>query len=127
MLILAVIDVESGFRLTAVSHQGARGLMQIRPIVVHELAPLLDPEAGANSDLLQHIDLDDPASNIRLGAFYLTRLKKSFSDLNAALAAYNWGPTRIRAQMADSEPIPQEYPAKVLAAYGRYKAAYNYN
>ncbi|HEV8344080.1 MAG TPA: lytic transglycosylase domain-containing protein [Candidatus Binatia bacterium] len=116
LLILAVIEVESRFRPTAVSARGARGLMQIRPDVAAALADAADIEnwAGKNS-------LDDPVINIRLGIFYLSQLKQSFKDLKLALTAYNLGPTALKSRMEEQGPIPFDYARKVLSIHRIYK------
>lgn len=111
-LILAVISVESSFRNDAVSSKGARGLMQIRPFVASSLAREVNLATWEGEDSLY-----DPSLNIKLGVFYLSYLKKSFRDLRLALAAYNWGPTKIRNIMADEGSVPVEYAAKVLSTY----------
>ena len=76
MLVLAVIKVESSFQYLAVSPVGARGLMQIRPFVANAIAPEVNikPWHGIDS-------LDDPVLNIKIGVFYLSRLKKRFKDM----------------------------------------------
>ncbi len=115
MLVLAVIKVESSFQHLAVSPVGARGLMQIRPFVANAIAPEVDinPWHGIDS-------LDDPVLNIKIGVFYLSRLKLRFRDTKLALTAYNWGPTRIRYRLKNSDQIPLEYARKVLSAYYFY-------
>ncbi len=40
-----------------------------------------------------------------------------FGDLQVALTAYNWGPTRIRQKLAAKESMPTEYAAKVLSVH----------
>lgn len=115
MLVLAVIKVESSFQHLAVSPVGARGLMQIRPFVANAIAPEVDinPWHGIDS-------LDDPVLNIRIGVFYLSRLKKRFRDMKLALTAYNWGPTKIGYKLKNRGQIPLGYARKVLSAYHFY-------
>jgi soluble lytic murein transglycosylase-like protein len=76
-LVLAVIDVESNFDRFALSHAGARGLMQVMPFWLDEL--------GRPDDNLFRID-----TNLRYGCtilrFYMDREK---GDLIKALARYN--------------------------------------
>lgn len=116
MLILAVITVESRFQHTAVSAKGARGLMQIRPLVAAALAKEIEL---ARWDGIE--SLNDPVLNIRIGAFYLSRLQQRFKDLKLALAAYNWGPTEIQRRLKTGEPVPSRYVTRVLAVYERYR------
>jgi soluble lytic murein transglycosylase-like protein len=76
-LVLAVIDVESNFDRFALSHAGARGLMQVMPFWLDEL--------GRPDDNLFRIE-----TNLRYGCtilrFYMDREK---GDLIKALARYN--------------------------------------
>ncbi len=82
-LIKAVIKVESDFEPSAVSHVGARGLMQIMP------------ETGRDLGLT---DAFDPRENIFAGVRYLKELLTRFrGDLPLVLAAYNAGPDRVDA------------------------------
>lgn len=114
LLVLAVISVESRFQDAAISTDGARGLMQIRPLVANALAE----ELGST---LHPLNLDDPILNIKLGVFYLCHLKKTFRDLSLALTAYNWGPTEIKNRIEGDEEVPLEYAMKVLSAYHDYR------
>lgn len=76
-LVLAVMDVESGFDRFAISSAGALGLMQIMPFWLHELQ---QPQAN----------LFDIATNLRMGCTilkYYVDLEKG--DMRRALARYN--------------------------------------
>lgn len=115
ILVLAIINVESRFQHGAVSTEGARGLMQVRPIVVRALAEERDLEPWAEEK-----SLDDPVLNIRIGVQYLHSLKRDFRDLRVALTAYNWGPTEIRNRLEEDEMLPLEYAMKVLSTYHSY-------
>ncbi len=115
LLVLAVIQVESRFQVSAVSPVGARGLMQIRPFVGLALAPKI------GLPYLQDVEgLHDPIANIKLGVFYLSYLKKKFGDLRLALTAYNWGPTEIRSRLINNRTVPQGYASRVLSTYQLY-------
>lgn len=111
LLILAVIQVESRFDPQAVSSRGAHGLMQVRRIVVTELV-----DEGKISGSRHH-DLKDPSVNIKVGASYLAYMIDMFGDVEVALAAYNWGPTRIRQKVEAREPVPSKYANKVLSVH----------
>ncbi|HWP58251.1 MAG TPA: lytic transglycosylase domain-containing protein [Candidatus Acidoferrales bacterium] len=121
MLVVALIDVESRFQTEAVSHRGARGLMQVRPDVVDELAqnggPLTDFKAEAKNPHFLH----DPSTNIKIGVSYLSYLKKKFRDLRLALVAYNWGPTKTRKILDEEQEIPEDYATRVLSTYDAYR------
>lgn len=76
-LVLAVIDVESNFDRFAVSHAGARGLMQVMPFWLAEI--------GRPDDNLFHIE-----TNLRLGCTILRYYyDMEDGDLQRALARYN--------------------------------------
>ena len=113
MLVLAVINVESRFHHQKTSPDGARGLMQIRPFVGSNLAEqteMVEDWEGAES-------LDDPILNVKLGIFYLGSLKKRFKNMELALTAYNWGPTRVQSRLEEDEPISLDYAERVLSNY----------
>lgn len=76
-LVLAVIDVESNFDRFAISHAGARGLMQVMPFWLDEI--------GRPGD-----DLFDIHTNLRFGCTILKLyLKRERGDRTRALARYN--------------------------------------
>lgn len=114
-LIMAVVHVESRFEPKAVSERGARGLMQID----HRTARHL----GLRNPL-------DPMANLRAGIRYLSRLRKLFSgDDVLALAAYNAGPTRVRAAgpaMPDIEET-REFVQQVLSEAKNFRAQFQPN
>ncbi len=78
-LVAAVVRAESAFDPRAVSHKGARGLMQLMP-------------ATASRFGLSFAEIHDPAKNLDAGARYLAWLIERFGgDVLRALAAYNAG------------------------------------
>jgi soluble lytic murein transglycosylase len=109
--VLAVIDVESGGRNFAVSHVGARGLMQILPATGEFVAEQIGVPWGGPSTLF------DPAANVRLGVSYLVGMIERYANVRTALAAYNWGPGQIARCVRRGEAIPRAYADRVLAAY----------
>lgn len=94
-LVLALIRQESSFRPEALSHSGARGLMQLMvPTAKDVLRP--SEQKGFTPD-----DLYRPDLNIRLGVRYLERLRRAFKGhLPVSLAAYNAGIGRMRKWMS---------------------------
>jgi soluble lytic murein transglycosylase-like protein len=79
-LLYAVAEIESHLEPNATSAAGARGLLQLMPTT------------GAMLDL----DIDTPTSNVLAGARYLRQLLNEFGgSSDAALAAYNAGPTAV--------------------------------
>jgi soluble lytic murein transglycosylase-like protein len=76
-LVLAVIDIESNFDRFALSHAGARGLMQVMPFWLDEI--------GRPGD-----DLFDIHTNLRLGCTILRHyLDRERGNRVKALARYN--------------------------------------
>jgi len=90
-LIWSVIRQESVFNSNAVSHRGARGLMQLMPTT----ADYISKKSGLGKVPKQELFL--PPINIQLGSLYLADLLKRFDNQPAlAIAAYNAGPTRVK-------------------------------
>lgn len=79
-LLKAVIMAESAGHPGAVSHAGAKGLMQLTDSTAADMGVT---------------DVFDPAQNIDGGARYLRKLLDRFGDLPKALAAYNAGPKTV--------------------------------
>ncbi len=80
-LVRAVIQVESDFNPSCVSHKGARGLMQLMPATARRF--------GVKQ-------IHDPEENIHGGVQYLAYLTRLFrDDLPRALAAYNAGENAV--------------------------------
>ncbi len=106
-LVYAVIEVESNFDASAISHAGAEGLMQIMPETQKDL--------GVR-------DSFDPEENIDAGVRYLREQINRFGDLKLALAAYNAGPSQVeRYKGVPPFDETQRYVGKVLALYNNMK------
>jgi soluble lytic murein transglycosylase len=87
--------------------------MQILPSTGEELAHKADlPWRGPDS-------LFDPILNVKLGVAYIAQLESSFGEMPAALAAYNWGPRRIRERLQRGHSLPAEYVRRVMTSYDR--------
>lgn len=80
-LLAAVAKQESGFKATAVSHAGARGLMQLMPGTARGL--------GVRNSF-------DPEQAIDGAARLLRDHLRTFGSTSLALAAYNAGPGAVR-------------------------------
>jgi len=117
LLVVAIIDVESDFDEDAVSARGARGLMQIKPSTLHDVASRQGLKLTAEEVAA------DPALQVRLGIRYLKQLHQSFGDLDLALMAYNAGPTRLRkAIKSDGEVEPfRRYARLVRRDFRRFR------
>jgi len=103
-LIKAIIRVESGFNPTAVSHKGARGLMQLMP--------------GTASQLNVSNPLD-PQQNIEGGVRHFKYLLSRFdNDVRLSLAAYNAG-EEVVSKTGAIPPYREtmDYVGKVLHFY----------
>lgn len=102
--IASVAFIESSFRPTAESNKGARGLMQIRPLVM-KIMGVTDPW--------------DPYQNVMAGAGYLRYCFERYrSHPNAtylALAAYNIGPGRVE-KLTGSDSA-KRFVSKVMGVY----------
>lgn len=86
VLLLAVIEHESGFSKRVRGRHGEIGLMQIKPSTAKWMAS----RSGVSYDGEQ--TLEDPGKNIRVGAAYLAFLRDRFARHgHHYLAAYNMG------------------------------------
>jgi soluble lytic murein transglycosylase len=115
LLIVAVIRKESAFKRCAISREGARGLMQLKPSTGREVAKKTGDALGDRDGLY------DPELNVRLGAAYLAELVRRFHGLESALLAWNVGPTAFRQGRFDPS-LRQRYQGRVLADFQRLKA-----
>ena len=89
--ILSIIRQESEFDLSANSHAGAKGLMQLMPLtakLVSKQAKLPYSKSRLTSD---------PEYNINLGSHYIAGLILQYDGAYPfAVAAYNAGPNRVK-------------------------------
>ncbi len=108
-VVLALIAVESSGNPAALSHVGARGLMQLRPATAQAESERLGLLWKGDNSLF------DPVVNVQLGISYLSRLVERFGDLETALVAYNWGPTRIARCMRRGRELPDRYRDRVMS------------
>ncbi|MFN3592332.1 MAG: lytic transglycosylase domain-containing protein, partial [Thermaurantiacus sp.] len=108
LLLASLVEVESGFRIDAVSPKGALGLTQVMPATARELG-VANPER-----LLVDVELALDA-----GARYLVHLHRRFgNDLPLLLAGYNSGPGAvIRHGGVPDYPETRAYVRRVLAGY----------
>ena len=116
-LVLAVIQVESSGYNFAVSPVGAMGLMQLMPATAEGVARRIGLRWVGPTTLF------DPVSNVQLGVLYLRELLDRYGSVTTALAAYNWGPTRIAERLRRGEPVPALYAQRVLCVYEKAKHA----
>ena len=103
-LVLAVIGIESGGKIDAVSSAGAQGLMQLIP---------------ATAERFSVTNSNDPTQNIKGGVAYLDWLMNEFdNDPLMVIAAYNAGEGAVRkAGGVPNYVETRNYVPKVLAAW----------
>lgn len=125
---------ESLYRSTALSHAGAIGVMQIMPKTGSKVAAMLDEPSYSPAVL------EDPATNVRYGVFYLGALLDRFEGCwPMAVAGYNAGPVNVSSwyrpwkgkrmpidDWVESLPLrePRTYVKKVSENYAVYTALY---
>jgi soluble lytic murein transglycosylase-like protein len=100
-LLYAVAKIESNLRPDVTSESGARGLLQLMPSTGAMLA----------------LDIDEPRSNVLAGARYLRQMFDRFASSDAALAAYNAGPTAVERAGGPPSPGVVAYVVKVTALW----------
>src|SRR6266404_3702486 len=110
-LAIEVATAESGMNAnTPDSSAGAIGLFQLMPATAAQMG----------------VDPRDPVQNIDGGVRYLRQMLARFSDVAAALGAYNWGPGAVSGAIAKYGPdwlshAPSEtrsYVARILGNLG---------
>ncbi len=119
VLVLAIIEVESGWDPDAVSRADAHGLMQL-------LLPTLEREATVTA--LDSVDAHDPVVNVRAGVRFFGRLVRQFSDPDLAMVAYNAGPYRVTRYLQSEQGIPERlwvYPRAIRRAEERLRRHVN--
>ncbi|MBD3332754.1 transglycosylase SLT domain-containing protein [candidate division GN15 bacterium] len=118
MFTLAVILTESSFRKGQTSNVGARGLMQVVPLVGEDVAPRAGVDWQGNETLYE------PVANIKMGTRHLFEQILKFKDVKQALVAYNVGETRLRSLMRENKPLPRRYLNRVMEYYEMLKETY---
>jgi soluble lytic murein transglycosylase-like protein len=115
LFVAAIVRAESMFARSAVSHRGAKGLMQLMPATGRYLSKV------SNIELKAINDLHNPETNIKLGIWYLKYLERRFSgSRERQLVAYNWGPTNLLRALSSGTSFPREsmqYVEKVLSRH----------
>ena len=105
VLIYAIMHRESSFKKMAMSHKGARGLMQLMP---------------ATAARFGVTNIFDPRQNIDAGARYMRWLLNYFDgDVRLALAGYNAGEGAVLKYGRRVPPYreTQEYVARITQRY----------
>jgi soluble lytic murein transglycosylase-like protein len=119
LFVAAVIRSESMFRHGATSSRGAKGLMQLMPSTGKYIS---EREKIA---LTRAEDLNDPATNVRLGIAYLKYLDRKFNgNRERVLIAYNWGPSNVLLSMRGGVKPPTQslqYAKTILSAHNQWQ------
>jgi len=106
LLIYAQMHQESSFKLKALSHKGASGLMQLMPGTARRLGVT---------------NIYDPKQNIEGGVRYMRMLLDMFGqDVRLALAGYNAGEGAVMKYGNNIPPYNEtrEYVRRISARYG---------
>lgn len=106
VIIKAMVQAESSFRIHVVSSKGAYGLMQLMPRTAEELG----------------VDPTNPVENLIGGIRYFKQMRNKFMGYTTlALAAYNAGPKRIIGLKIPKIRETRRYVKLVYKLYYRYK------
>lgn len=111
-LLTAQVAQESGWNPNAVSHAGAKGLMQIMPDTARDLGI--------------HGSEFDPKKSLEAGAKYMGSLLKRYGgDVQKALTAYNWGMGNLEKKgMGNAPEEARNYAPQIIA---RMQASQRYS
>jgi hypothetical protein len=111
VLALAIASVESNFNALALSHAGAKGVMQIMPATAEK-------EFGISASRLY-----DAKVNVRIGIAFIKQLLHTYKQrIDIALSHYNGG-SRVKNKYGRLRVMPstKNYVNKVLAARYQYE------
>jgi soluble lytic murein transglycosylase-like protein len=119
IMLLSIIKIESNFSIHKHGKHGEIGLMQIKPSTGKWIAKKNGLTWKGPKTL------EDPASNIQIGAAYLSFLKDQFSSRQPLyLAAYNMGIGNVRKAI-QRKVIPRDYAHRVMCEYHSYYALFD--
>jgi soluble lytic murein transglycosylase len=132
-----LVRTESAFVPSNRSWAGAVGLTQLMPATALEMAGRLSRRGGPDYIQDREIDLEDPETNLHLGAVYLAYLMDRMENPMLALLAYNGGMGRVRRWRNAEQSLPpdlfletieypetRDYGRKVLTAAAAYGYLY---
>lgn len=134
-LVASMVYNESRFNPSAVSHVGARGLMQIMPETGKWLAGKFGEAESFSPERLFDVN-----TNLRYGCWYLGYLARSFDgDVVKMAAGYHAGQGRVAQWLEDPEispdgrtlpvekipyPDTRQYVERVVKAHAIYRKLY---
>ena len=106
---LAVARQESAFMVDARSHAGAMGLMQVMPSTGRAMARHVDLKLRNAQELL------DPAVNVPIGTYYLSRNLQRFGGHPIlSIAAYNAGAHRVKEWLPEEGAMDADIWAELI-------------
>jgi soluble lytic murein transglycosylase len=106
--VAGVVYVESRYNADVQSSRGAYGLMQVLP----QTAAFISERSGITGDYR------DPATNVRMGSWYLSYLQGRYDgDQALTLAAYNSGEGQVDSWLAEGRAVPEEIPFQETRDY----------
>ena len=112
LLVASIVATESSFHSRVESRAGAVGLMQLRPFVAREVA------RDSSIEWKGLATLHSPDHNVQIGVKYYKELLDRFDgDVQVALTAYNYGPTRVSRQLANGTYSGSDYANEILSLY----------
>ncbi len=95
-MVMAIVRQESNFDTNAVSHAGARGLMQLMPATARRMAK--DLKKPFNTDMLN----DNPTYNVTIGSHYFAKILGELdNNYIMSIASYNAGYYRVKQWIKD--------------------------
>ncbi|UTC65028.1 transglycosylase SLT domain-containing protein [Treponema sp. OMZ 788] len=115
-LLYALLRSESYFKSEVISHAGAIGLAQLMKPTAADIARRLK---------IDSYDLNNPDTNIRFGAFYLSEMiRRNGGKIMHALFSYNAGPNAVKRWVRQAGDLPTDLFLESLAyaetrGYGR--------
>jgi soluble lytic murein transglycosylase len=136
-LLWALIRTESAFQPEVVSRAGAVGLTQLMPSTAQDMAERIKRQGGPDYTGEGKLNLQDPETNLSIGAFYLDYLRNYLDHPLLSILAYNGGMSRIRRWHRDRGAMPgdlfletieyretREYGRKLVSATAVYGFLY---
>ncbi len=112
LFLVSVIKLESSFNPNAIGGVGEIGLMQIRPSTAKWL--------NDTYNVVKKVDLKDPLINIKLGAYFLNKLRSNFDNNSRYyISAYNMGASKVRSKVKKNVH-PKVYVNHVMKHYVSY-------
>lgn len=112
LFLTSIIKHESSFNPKAIGLVGEIGLMQIRPTTAKWL--------NDKNKIVRNLNLKNPVTNIKIGAFFLNKLRGKFDNNGRYyMSAYNMGAAKLRQKLKENVN-PKEYASNVMKHYMKY-------